>query len=837
MAATYTYPFDPTGSATTNAVANERHVLSPPAWTDYYFIVPKYAPYFRDSLRVIHRPSGKLLVEGQDYHCTHYFHAASHGVARRVYGSITFLDKTLTGVAEISYQTIGGDWILDGSQDLSRLTNTQLNPRITTWEQVIDVPYQFPPIDHQWDLEDLKGVEAILPILEEMTEAIRESAGSDFALHINDKNNPHSVTKAQVGLDQVQNFPLANIAEAQAGTVNTRYMTPVRTKNLIDFYVIPLIDAHKNDLNNPHSTTKAQVGLGSVQNYGVATQAEAEAGVVANKYMTPLQTKQAIVALANSGLATHLADTSNPHGTTKAQVGLPLVENYPVATVAEAQAASRNDRYMTPLTTAAAINVLVGDTLTAHVNATNNPHMVNKAQVGLGNVLNYGIAVDADAAAGTRNDVYMTPLMTKKAIESLATGSIAAHLADDQNPHATTKAQVGLGSVQNFPIANTTEAQQGTRNDRYMTPLMTAAAIEARVGETGVATHISDFNNPHKVTAAQVGAPTIAAMNTALLSKLDATGKAADSSLLEGQTVDQIIAAAGGVKAPDSAKLDGKTYAEVLAAAQGQKAADSFKLEGKTLAEVIAAANGDVTKQDVAMQYSFPEIPSGATNWLQLARTNFLPTDEPQDLVLLIAGGGRTDGTAEAHPTFLVRLGYAGDKVEVNMLSGGPLPTFELYRQPLAGGFGALWVKTALGSYPLNVTVLSGKENIVYDTSVDPTTTAPTGAVKATFNLLADRQESNSKVIHEQVSVAAGAWKEYALKTYIDTAVHNVPGTEIRVRILDQVAGSATLNQLIDAEALVTTAIDLTAAAPKARIYNASSTALTLNIRVEVPRT
>jgi hypothetical protein len=366
---------------------------------------------------------------------------------------------------------------------------------------------------------------------------------------------------------------------------------------------------------------------------------------------------------------------------------------------------------------------------------------------------------------------------------------------------------------------------------------MTAAAIEARVGETGVATHISDYNNPHRVTAAQVGAPTTAAMNTALLSKLDATAQAADSKLLEGQTVAQIIAAAGGVKAPDSAKLDGKTYAEVLAAAQAQKAADSFKLEGKTLAQVIAQANADVGKQDVAVQYSFPEIPSGATNWLQLARTNYLPTDEPQDLVLLIAGGGRTDGTAEAHPTILVRMGYAGDTIEVTMLSQGVLPTFELYRQPLAGGFGALWARTTVGCYPLNVTVLSGKGNLVYDTSVDPTTTVPASAVKATFLLRADQREGSTKVIHEQVSVAAGAWKEYALKTYIDTAVHNVPGTEVRVRILDQVAGSPTLNQLIDAEALVTTSLDLTAAAPKARIYNASSTALTLNIRVEVPRT
>ena len=39
---------------------------------------------------------------------------------------------------------------------------------------------------------------------------------------------------------------------------------------------------------------KADVGLGSVENYGIATQAEAEAGTSDVKYMTPLKTNQAI---------------------------------------------------------------------------------------------------------------------------------------------------------------------------------------------------------------------------------------------------------------------------------------------------------------------------------------------------------------------------------------------------------------------------------------------------------------------------------------------------------------------------------------------------------------
>ena len=58
--------------------------------------------------------------------------------------------------------------------------------------------------------------------------------------------------------------------------------------------LLNLIEEHKANTTNPHSVTKAQLGLGNVQNYGIATQAEAEAGTANNKYMTPLRTKQLI---------------------------------------------------------------------------------------------------------------------------------------------------------------------------------------------------------------------------------------------------------------------------------------------------------------------------------------------------------------------------------------------------------------------------------------------------------------------------------------------------------------------------------------------------------------
>ena len=58
---------------------------------------------------------------------------------------------------------------------------------------------------------------------------------------------------------------------------------------------------HVNSTNNPHQTTKTQVGLGNVDNYATATQAEAEAGTAGDRFMTPARVKQAIAANASQG--------------------------------------------------------------------------------------------------------------------------------------------------------------------------------------------------------------------------------------------------------------------------------------------------------------------------------------------------------------------------------------------------------------------------------------------------------------------------------------------------------------------------------------------------------
>ncbi|MEH2977723.1 hypothetical protein [Bacillus amyloliquefaciens] len=100
-----------------------------------------------------------------------------------------------------------------------------------------------------------------------------QATKEDFNIHLNDRENPHSVTKSQVGLSKVDNIQQA-----------------AKT----DF------DAHLEDKDNPHGVTKAQIGLSAVTNDVQAKKADFDK---------------------------HTSDTSNPHKVTAEQVGLGNVEN------------------------------------------------------------------------------------------------------------------------------------------------------------------------------------------------------------------------------------------------------------------------------------------------------------------------------------------------------------------------------------------------------------------------------------------------------------------------------------------------------------------------------
>ena len=533
----FAYPFDPTGTASSNRVTGESQAISPPTWTDFYFVVPKAAPYYRDSMKIVHYPSGRLLMDGVDYMPSHRFHDASLATGKMIYGSITLFDKTLTGVLQLEYQTVGGAWTINEEKILEILSNASQNPRVTTWEQIVDLPERFPVIDHEWDLDDMVGAAEVVEKLNEIEQAIRDAAEAEtgsgaIGAHLINFDNPHQVTALQVGLGNVQNYGIATQAQATAGTANNVYMTPIRVLQAINATAITPMTDHINDRTNPHDVSKEQVGLGLVPNLALANQAEAIAGTINTAFMTPLRVAEAITATAIASLNQH-AGLTNPHNTTASDVGLGNVQNYPIATTVEAQAGTANNVYMTPLRVAEAIAASASSNITNHINNLNNPHSVTKAQVGLGLVQNYGVATQVDAEDGTSNTLYMTPLRVAQAINSGVQSDLNDHMDDQTNPHNVTKAQVGLSNVDNYPTATVADMLAGVSNERFATPAGVKAVVDEMAAGGGDSTHAGRTDNPHNVTKAQVG-----------LGNVQNYGIATTADLISGSTTSYVTPAA-----------------------------------------------------------------------------------------------------------------------------------------------------------------------------------------------------------------------------------------------------------------------------------------------------
>ena len=131
----------------------------------------------------------------------------------------------------------------------------------------------------------------------------------------------------------------------------------------------------------------------------------------------------------DNNLASHLADTNNPHKVTAAQVGLSNVDNV--------KQAAKTD-------------------FDSHVNNKNNPHTVTAVQIGLDKVIN---------------------------VKQASKVEFDSHTSDNSNPHKVTAAQAGAYSKDESDQKLATQKQ----------------AIDS---------HVNNKSNPHAVTASQVGAYT-----------------------------------------------------------------------------------------------------------------------------------------------------------------------------------------------------------------------------------------------------------------------------------------------------------------------------------------
>lgn len=231
------YPYDPNGINPRNRVVNEAFTVSPPGTiSDYSYTCLRGAPFFADTV-VIKDGTGagaRTLIEGVDYWLAGEFVSASIALRRRICTMVAMLDESYSGTLYATYQTMGGNFTLADFSVMEELIRRRYTAIHISYEQIINLPAGFAPEFHRHQLGDMVGLSSVVDKLDSIRQAVASRGGSYDQLNVELDSHERALyahTPSQVGLGNVENFGIATQNDVAARAAN-KYIT---ARTLFDY--------------------------------------------------------------------------------------------------------------------------------------------------------------------------------------------------------------------------------------------------------------------------------------------------------------------------------------------------------------------------------------------------------------------------------------------------------------------------------------------------------------------------------------------------------------------------------------------------------------------------
>ncbi len=222
---TIAFDYDLDGTNPDNFIPNEAHAVIPPtAITDASVIVPRNAPFHEDDFVVktgsINSPT--ILTKNVDYYFVYRFIRASRTTGRNIWGGIMLTNRNFNGNIWIDYRTIGGDAVLDDFGVVEQFSRSMRNVRWISWDQLAGLPAGFPVADHPVGGDTLVNLNDVADSVNNVAAAITDvnggGAGSAALQAHLTSNNAH--TPSQVGLGNLNNWGIATANDYNVGNIN-----------------------------------------------------------------------------------------------------------------------------------------------------------------------------------------------------------------------------------------------------------------------------------------------------------------------------------------------------------------------------------------------------------------------------------------------------------------------------------------------------------------------------------------------------------------------------------------------------------------------------------------
>jgi len=283
MGALTLLPLDLTAKALSNRILGEAHTLLVVKASRHRVVMLDRGGFYEDNLKVYDN-HGVSLTKGVDYLPTYLYDHLTELTGLAVYGMIVIINPNVSSVVKVDYRAVGGSFGLSVKEVKALMNAIRDENQTVKFSDIVGRPTTYIPEDHTHEWWQVIGMDAMVDELKRLegtigigddaiiAEASRYATAlvaectkvvSDFAkaaaLHYSDFENPHQVTQTQVGLSELNNWPMATDAQAINPKQNALYLTPGNAYKILAAGFIPDLDKHLSDVDNPHEVTAAQI--------------------------------------------------------------------------------------------------------------------------------------------------------------------------------------------------------------------------------------------------------------------------------------------------------------------------------------------------------------------------------------------------------------------------------------------------------------------------------------------------------------------------------------------------------------------------------------------------
>jgi len=166
------YPEDFTGTNPNNLVQWEEHDLSTIS-KNVKVIIPKYGPYFADSLVMLDNVTNTPLFRLADFKCTEPAESLYDKAGGQDVCTAIAITRANVSSVRLQYQTVGGNYVRNAEATQSLINALEIDNRPVFWRDVTDRWDTYPPGGHFHNAQtDIYNTQFICYWLEQIAQAI-----------------------------------------------------------------------------------------------------------------------------------------------------------------------------------------------------------------------------------------------------------------------------------------------------------------------------------------------------------------------------------------------------------------------------------------------------------------------------------------------------------------------------------------------------------------------------------------------------------------------------------------------------------------------------------------